>query len=406
MLLVNLLVKGVAMVSCTFGSGSLVGCEMAGVFRAAMIGVSVVVLPLSGAPLAGQQVIEDPVTCESCSLELSLVTRIGEMDGPGALPGAPRSVEIDSQDRIWLLFNDVPPMVFDRDGDLIQPVGRMGEGPGEFLYPGQLARAADSMLIYDRVGRIVVVGPDLSPARSIRIRSLTLHDLQVIDWPHSVLVSGSARSAALAGWYLHLLDLGGDEADVERSFGENEGALLARGSDRAEYRQLTVSSDGGAWALRRTSRYALSRWGPDGTLEASLVRRSELFPEGFDGLGGGPDVEPSPRLRAIHEGSESLLWVLGDVPRPDWRDGWSRAGIEELPRSATEVPTHVIPDLFDLREPVLEVLDPDSRTVVWRGKPDLRILDLIQGDRMVTYHVTDAGVPVVEILHFELETLR
>ena len=65
----------------------------------------------------------------------------------------------------------------------------MGEGPGEFLFPRRLARAADSMPVYDRAGHVVVVGPDLSPVRSIRMGGLRLHDIEVLEWPHSVFVS-------------------------------------------------------------------------------------------------------------------------------------------------------------------------------------------------------------------------
>ena len=76
---------------------------------------------------------DDDPTCPDCTIQFDLVMTVGSLDGPDWLPGEPYSVARDSRGRLYLAF----PMqgllpVFDSAGQPLPPVGRSGEGPGEY----------------------------------------------------------------------------------------------------------------------------------------------------------------------------------------------------------------------------------------------------------------------------------
>ncbi len=62
-------------------------------------------------------------------------------------------------------------LMFGRDGEFLRPVGRQGEGPGEFMDPVELDFfAGDSIVVWDwGSGRLEIFGQDGSQGRSVRL---------------------------------------------------------------------------------------------------------------------------------------------------------------------------------------------------------------------------------------------
>lgn len=63
-------------------------------------------------------------------------------------------------------------LLFGRDGEFLQSIGRLGEGPGEFMDPIELDFVGgDSIVVWDwELGRLSLFGPDGSHGRSVRLR--------------------------------------------------------------------------------------------------------------------------------------------------------------------------------------------------------------------------------------------
>lgn len=63
-------------------------------------------------------------------------------------------------------------LMFSRDGEFLRGIGRMGEGPGEFVDPVELGViAGDTLVVWDwGSGRLVLFGPDGSHGRTVRLQ--------------------------------------------------------------------------------------------------------------------------------------------------------------------------------------------------------------------------------------------
>lgn len=377
--------------------------------RVALIAVAVVTAAVATGWGTGhlyasaQDVIPDAVSCDECRLTWDVEVTLGTEDGSGSLPGAPSFVTTDSQGRHWLSFPSTAPMVFDSSGAFVQSVGRFGQGPGEFLRPVTAAPVADSVVVYDRAGRLMVFDPNLDHARSIRVPVPAIEELWVRRWPDSVATLGWATAPNMVGLPWHELDVSGDEARVRGSFGADDGQLPLGAPDRLMREQVALDGDGGAWTVPGYGEYRIRRWTEPGEMEFALVREASWFPEGSDGLSGGPDVPPSPRIVGIKQDAESLLWVIGLVPSPGWERAWEEAGIAALPEETAEVPVSAMPSMLRLRRTMIEVLDPETLTVVWREPVEAYALSWLQDGRLSVYRETDEGFPFVDLVRVRLE---
>ena len=63
-------------------------------------------------------------------------------------------------------------LMFSRDGEFLRSIGRVGEGPGEFMDPIELdVIGGDSVVVWDwELGRLVLFGPAGSHVRSVRLQ--------------------------------------------------------------------------------------------------------------------------------------------------------------------------------------------------------------------------------------------
>src|SRR5687768_13863298 len=125
-----------------------------------------------------QRVIPDDPVCAKCQIEISAVARLGDVDGPGAIPTVPLAVSRDGQGRYWLTFASSMPLVFSASGQFLRETGRPGAGPNEFRSVTRVVPLpGDSILLLDPVvGRATVLTGDFTYGRAISFQSGQLWD--------------------------------------------------------------------------------------------------------------------------------------------------------------------------------------------------------------------------------------
>jgi hypothetical protein len=374
---------------------------------------------------AQEQLVPDEEACPACEIVVTHSVSLGEVDGPGALSGFPRSVASDSQGRFWVVYLDHM-MVFSQDGSLEREVGRQGQGPGEFQDPVSIVPIADSMLVLDQ-NRMTVYGPSLEYVRTLTLplapdRSMGLPGLAVIQWPDRVVLNGLFNSPELAGWPLHLIDASGSRPEIIRSFGSNGGVLLPRGREEIEadpargiprlspkrmlrYR-MSVGVDG-RLTVGHSYEYRIEAWDPDGEDLVQLRRQPEWFPEREDprawrsvSTSGRP---ADPFLRGLRTDREGLLWAIHHVPGENVEPRTD----EPRPQGPVVVGAASSGDLDFSRsreasDTMIEILDLGRREVIARRRLDTPI-DLVLGDgRLVAYAESDIGVPRLDVFSVTL----
>lgn len=116
---------------------------------------------LSATPATAQEIIELPADDSPLSADFQEVFRVGSFDGPEWQQfGAILEAAFDGAGNLYLLdLHAYRIVVVDPAGDLVRFIGRHGEGPGEFSFPGFLTAMAD--------GRAVV--GDISGHRSFQV---------------------------------------------------------------------------------------------------------------------------------------------------------------------------------------------------------------------------------------------
>ena len=104
---------------------------------------------LATAPAAAQDIIELPGEDSPLAADFEEVFRVGSIDGPDWQQfGVIFDVAFDGAGNLYLLdFQAHRVIVVDQGGNLVRTIGRYGEGPGEFGFPGHLAAMADGRVI-------------------------------------------------------------------------------------------------------------------------------------------------------------------------------------------------------------------------------------------------------------------
>jgi len=160
---------------------------------------------LSAIPATAQDIVELPAEDRPLTAEFEEVFRVGSFDGPEWQQfGVIFDAAFDGAGNLYLLdLHAYRVVVVDPAGKLVRFIGRHGEGPGEFSFPGLLTAMADgravvgdivghrSFQVFDRDGaldRNVRVGDDLLnvrgriyPAGGERDAVVVAGDLVVIE---------------------------------------------------------------------------------------------------------------------------------------------------------------------------------------------------------------------------------
>lgn len=186
--------------------------------------------------------------------------------------------------------------------------GGEGSGPSEHRSITELAVGpGDSVYVFDsRQSRFNVWTPAGTFGRVGRLPGFP-HEAFVLP-DGRLLLQAWIRTPAHAGLPLHLLDR---EGEIVLSFGSEKGAFRP-GNPLQRFRAVALTDDRAVWS-GRYDRYELERWSLNGELQKRLVRDVHWFPPR-----DGEATPPQPTLRALTYDSAGLLWVLINVPDPNW----------------------------------------------------------------------------------------
>ena len=322
--------------------------------------------------------------CPACRIVPEEVAVLGTDSGRGMLPGEPVKVARDHAGRYWIAFNPpVLPIVFERDGTPLGPVGRRGEGPGEFRDAATMTPVADSMVVFDsHLGRASIIGPNLMVVRTVRLPGQVWSGVSV-GWPWLAL--NMPTGGPSAGGSYRLLDL--ESGALSSAFGpaweRTLGGRIGYVTNSARAERFWVAS---RLALR------LSEWDLNANRTADLAASPSWFPEGVRGTLGGPSQPPDPTVLGISHREGSQLWMALWVPNPNWRDAWSRTG------GVTPHGGSGMPDPLTLRQARLLLIDVEKQHVIAMEDRNWWVISLLPGNEVALYDETDPMVPRVRIV--------
>ena len=305
------------------------------------------------------QVIDSEPTCAECRIVLTPVVSLGDSVGPGVIGGLSTIAQL--QDGRYVLSYhqlDDELLVFSRDGRYLQSVGRRGRGPGEFEFIHWVRAQGDKIYVFDpHLRRQTVYSLDFHVIRTSPFEGEALADVEVVD-DSTVVMNARIWSRERAGFLLHAFDRAGN---VRVSFDEDSAGMQYDVPVEVYLRRLAKSSSGGIWSSHWT-RYRIDEWSLDGTLQRSILRKAEWFPE-HRGDGAGildPRTPPRPRLKHVRESDGGRLWTFTTVAAHDWARALVPADRSDHP----EARKYTIGDLNRAYDTIVEVLDLRTGTVL------------------------------------------
>jgi len=348
------------------------------------------VIPILGVVFALQaatvQVVPD---CRDCERSLAEVVRLGDIDGPGAI-GHSAWVTRMSDGR-WALtdYQDPTIKVYARDGSYSGRFGRKGQGPGEFELPAQVwTDSAGDLRVMDLVLlRCTVISPRGELRRLVQ---LDADFTTVAAYKDGRFVTGALLP--VAGGELALLHV--VEADGRRihSIGPTVSAASAR--TMSTFRVLAASGDTAVW-VGLPDRYELQLYSLSGALLRTVRRQTAMFRPHDGRIASGPeDGPPRPRITDIQEQPNGELWILLQVPDPEWRSAFVDG------KDPYGQPRKVVGDPGRHRDGILEVIDLQAGAVTSQARSD-EALEWFAGPRLVAGE-SQSPVGVPEVVVFQL----
>ncbi len=234
---------------------------------------------------------------------------------------------------------------YDSAGLALAPVGRAGDGPGEFRHIRDLAIRSDGSVVV-LTERLTVLAPDLRFVRTVPLASRA---------------SGIA-SLADGGVVVNTYTIPGRPFQI---FSPNFDSVATAGDSTSadpDQLQYVMASDGrgGFWSARRTGAYQFSHWGADGMRLSVIAPGSPWFkdeePRTSVAEKDAFAERPEPRISGIWLDDEDHLWVVASVPDRQWKP-WhapTQAG-NSLPGPN---------DYAAMLDGIIEVLDASSGRVI------------------------------------------
>ena len=350
-------------------------------------------------PASVVEIVGATTPCSGCRIELGPPLEL-RSDNGGATAHAvsPTAVTIDGQGRFWVAAMQELARVYDANGKFINTVGQKAGGSNEPNAPSAfLPLPGDSMLVFAfdsaRNTQAFVVDSQFRTARTLRIPGI-LFPASADNWPSRVLLTGPIATDSSAGLALHFASAEQSDFKVVRSFGPGKIPVPQRAT-MASFQRVTPAKDGGYWSAD-ILRYRISHFAKDGTLIGTIERAPDWFAVPSGDNDGTPTMPPPPKIFAIWQAPDGLLWVFGRVAGKRWQEGWPKLapGVTEVNLSALHVDK-----MFGT---VVEVLDPITRLVVSSAPFDDYISNVLPNGNVAVFAVDSAGVPHLSIRRLSL----
>lgn len=313
------------------------------------------------------------------------VARLGSRGGSDYLAAAPLGIVGDEFGRIFVtVATAAPPMVFDTTGEFLTRIGREGEGPGEFAWPG-------AMLI-DPDGRLYIHDGDNS---RITVVDSALDVVDTYTWglaSDEILYVGSRDFVAIdpnprrrVSPTLHRVK----DGELAASFGP-------LGASSIERRMaLSKARDSLVWVAGRYQ-HSIQLWSENGSFIDSLQGPPEWFLA--EPPGEVPGVAaPRARIQDLWEDDEGRLWVASWAPRRDWTTAWEESAVRVR---RGEIESGPIPR-DQLFRTVIEIYDAESERRVSRIQWDRLVEAFLPPDMIATRYEDEVGVLFVDLWRIE-----
>jgi len=345
------------------------------------------------------EIVGATTPCSGCRIELGPPLELRSEKGTETeLALSPIAVTNDGQGRFWVGAIHHLARVYDANGKFLTTIGRKGGGPNDLDSPvAFLPLPGDSMLVFEfdsaRGNRAFVLDSQFHSARTMRLPGAML-PTTAAEWPSRVLLTGPVAGDSSTGLTLHVVSAEQPEMKVVKSFGPGRKATASSGTI-TNYQRVTSAKDSSYWCAD-ILRYRISHFAKDGTLLGTIERAPEWFPQPSGENEGTPVTPPPPKIFAIWQAPDGLLWVFGRVAGKNWRDGWPKLA-----------PGDTIVNFSSLRADkmygtTIEVLDPITREVVSTAALDEYVSNVLPNGNVAVFAVDSAGVPHLSIRRLTL----
>lgn len=290
------------------------------------------------------------LACDTCHIQLHVRVVLGRDDDPAPLQlfSAPHAFR--QGEYLVVPTGDLSQIArYDSMGKALEPVGRAGDGPGEFRRIRDLAPRPDGSVVV-LSERLTVLAPDLRFVRTVPLTRrassiVSLGDGRVVLNTYSV----PGRPFLIFGQNFDTVVTAGDSASAD--------------PDQLQY-VLASDGSGGFWSARRTGAYRLEHWDANGNRLGVIAPGSAWFSTGTQRRSLAETdafVEPpEPRISGIWLDQQDRLWVVASVPDRHWKPWRPASSSGNRPPSQLPGPE----DYAALMDGIIEVVDASTGQVI------------------------------------------
>lgn len=243
------------------------------------------------------------------SIAVMKFATLGATDGPGAMAQIPNVSERLPGNR-WAVWgfgdNGGAPALFDSTGAYLGPLGRIGDGPGEFRRIGTIDRGPGDSIVVFSAGRVTLLDRNLHPGRS---------------FPDAAgYVQGAV--ALPDGWFLFPApgSPGRRESAVAEANGSRKFGIPAQDTAIMSIRGGSAGAGSTIWVIERMHRLILEQWDTLGHRLRRLELSRDWFPPYVGYESPEPDRPPTPTVAGFWVDSLDRLWLAAWVADPKWAD--------------------------------------------------------------------------------------
>jgi len=333
---------------------------------------------------------------EAQVISVEHVANLGDTVGRGIPIGSLTDLIVLDDERILVSdLRNQRVLLFDETGSFDRPVGRVGQGVGEYS-PGVIfARGDDGGAELFTAGRKILHsgGFDDPVTHPVRSRVATSGLTRVGE--HYVR-GGVLRTEESVGLPIHLFSR--QRTDFLRSFGA--APPIRDVQNRSLFRRrFSASSDSTFWSADLFP-LRVQHWTVEGTLLEEFVREPEWLPRQTE-TEVDPVAGPRPLVAAIsYDSTAHVLWIATAIAREDWSDAPTRADLFG-PIGQPSIDNYI--DLNSAYRTVVEAIDPETGEVLGRSRIRARVRGISRGNFAFAESRSPDGRPVVRVWRLRMD---